>query len=167
MAMYHPVDVHVGRRMHQRRALLGMNQTMLGAAVGLTYQQIQKYERGANRISSSRLWQFAQALDVPVSFFFEELPARPGAGRRTTVADTPFQKEKDPLVKRETLELVRGYYKIEDRRVRKRIFEMVKAVGASQGNGAQNGTHNGSGALVKRRRGAGASRNRTQRLRRH
>ena len=166
MAMYHPVDVHVGKRMHQRRALLGMNQTMLGAAVGLTYQQIQKYERGANRISSSRLWQFAQALDVPVSFFFEDLPARAGAGRKAAAADagTPFQKEKDPLVKRETLELVRGYYKIEDRRLRKRIFEMVKAVGASQGNGsgARNGSLNGSRASAKRRRGAGANR-----LRRH
>jgi transcriptional regulator with XRE-family HTH domain len=123
--------------MHQRRALLGMNQTMLGSAVGLTYQQIQKYERGANRISSSRLWQFAQALDVPVSFFFEELPARASAGRKApTEPGNPFHKEKDPLVKRETLELVRGYYKIRDGRVRRRIFEMVKAVGtASQGDG--------------------------------
>jgi transcriptional regulator with XRE-family HTH domain len=161
MTTYHPVDVHVGRRMHQRRALLGMNQTMLGAAVGLTYQQIQKYERGANRISSSRLWQFAKALDVPVSFFFEDMPA--SAGRKAGAERSgPFQRDKDPLVKRETLELVRGYYKIEDRRLRKRIFEMVKAMGsATQGNGAGNGAH-----PAKRTRSAGASRRRTHRLRR-
>src|SRR5262245_63913170 len=102
MTTYHPVDVHVGRRMHQRRALLGMNQTMLGAAVGLTYQQIQKYERGAKRISSSRLWQFARALDVPVSFFFDDMPA--SAGRKANAErGGPPQRDKDPRVKREAL----------------------------------------------------------------
>lgn len=125
--------------MRQRRALLGMSQTTLGKAVDLTFQQVQKYERGANRMGSSRLYEFAKVLDVPVSYFFEEMPSNAlksqlmaGRGRREYgEAATPFAQEKDPLVKRETLELVRAYYKIRDTRSRKRIFEMVKAVGAA------------------------------------
>jgi len=115
-----------------------MTQSKLGDAVGLTFQQIQKYERGSNRIGSSRLYEFAKALDVPVSFYFDEMPSnalsgRPMSGRGRKgfgEAGTPFDQEKDPLIKRETLELMRAYYKIREDRVRKRIFEMVKAVGA-------------------------------------
>lgn len=126
--------------MRQRRTLLGMSQEKLGTAVGLTFQQIQKYERGSNRIGSSRLFEFAKVLDVPVSYFFDEMPANALAGRPMSgrgkkggfgEAGTPFEQEKDPLIKRETLELVRAYYKIGESRVRKRIFEMVKAVGAA------------------------------------
>ena len=140
MARSHPVDVHVGARMRQRRTLLGMSQEKLGTAVGLTFQQIQKYERGSNRIGSSRLFEFAKVLDVPVSYFFDEMPSNALAGRPMSgrgrkggfgEAATPFEQEKDPLIKRETLELVRAYYKIRESRVRKRIFEMVKAVGAA------------------------------------
>ena len=135
MARSHPVDVHVGARMRQRRTLLGMSQEKLGTAVGLTFQQIQKYERGSNRIGSSRLFEFAT-----VSYFFDEMPSNALAGRPMSgrgrkggfgEAATPFEQEKDPLIKRETLELVRAYYKIRESRVRKRIFEMVKAVGAA------------------------------------
>ena len=137
MAKSHPVDVHVGARMRQRRTLLGMSQEKLGTAVGLTFQQIQKYERGSNRIGSSRLFEFSKVLDVPVSYFFDEMPAnvlsgRPASGRGRKggfgEASTPFEQEKDPLIKRETLELVRLLQDRENR-VRKRIFEMVK-VGA-------------------------------------
>jgi transcriptional regulator with XRE-family HTH domain len=127
--------------MRQRRTLLGMSQTKLGDAVGLTFQQIQKYERGSNRVSSSRLFEFAKVLDVPVAYFFDEMPAnalsgRPMSGRGRKgfgEAGTPFEqeKDKDPLIKRETLELVRAYYKIREARVRKRIYEMVRAVGAA------------------------------------
>src|SRR5712672_1200405 len=139
MAKSHPVDVHVGARMRQRRSLLGMSQTAVGNAVGLTFQQIQKYERGSNRCGSSRLFEFAKVLDVPVSYFFDEMPANALAGRPMSgrgrkgfgEAGTPFKREKDPLIKRETLELVRAYYKIREARVRKRIFEMVKAVGTA------------------------------------
>jgi transcriptional regulator with XRE-family HTH domain len=139
MAKFHPVDVHVGMRTRQRRSLLGMSQTALGKAVALTFQQVQKYERGSNRISSSRLYEFARVLDVPVSYFFEEMPShvragRPASGRgRKSFGEpaTPFEQDKDPLIKRETLELVRAYYKIREPRVRKRIFEMVKTVGAA------------------------------------
>jgi transcriptional regulator with XRE-family HTH domain len=131
---FHPVDVHVGTRMRQRRALLGMSQTALGTTVGLTFQQVQKYERGSNRISASRLVEFAKVLDVPITHFFEEMPANALRGRNGKNAreeGSPFEKEKDPLIKRETLELVRAYYKIRESRVRKRIYEMVKAVGAA------------------------------------
>jgi transcriptional regulator with XRE-family HTH domain len=125
--------------MRQRRTLLGMSQTKLGDAVGLTFQQIQKYERGSNRVSSSRLFEFAKVLDVPVAYFFDEMPAnalsgRPMSGRGRKgfgEAGTPFEQDKDPLIKRETLELVRAYYKIREARVRKRIYELVKAVGAA------------------------------------
>ena len=122
MARSHPVDVHVGARMRQRRTLLGMSQEKLGTAVGLTFQQIQKYERGSNRIGSSRLFEFAKVLDVPVSYFFDEMPSNALAGRPMSgrgrkgfgEAATPFEQEKDPLIKRETLELVRAYYKIRE-----------------------------------------------------
>src|SRR5271170_3307766 len=129
MARSHPVDVHVGARMRQRRTLLGMSQEKLGTAVGLTFQQIQKYERGSNRIGSSRLFEFSKVLDVPVSYFFDEMPSnaladRPmwGRGRKGSAeAATPFSRDNDPLIKRETLELVRAYYKIGDRVARRCI----------------------------------------------
>ena len=115
-----------------------MSQTKLGDAVGLTFQQIQKYERSSNRISSSRLYEFAKVLDVPVSYFFDEMPSNALSGRPISSRDrkgggeagTPFEQE-NPLIKRETLELVRAYYKIRHGRVRKHIFEMVKAMGGA------------------------------------
>jgi len=136
MARSHPVDVHVGSRMRQRRTLLGMSQEKLGTAVGLTFQQIQKYERGSNRIGSSRLFEFAKVLDVPVSYFFDEMSSSAlsggtGRGRKASDDTSAPLGEVDPLIKRETLELVRAYYKIRAGRVRKRIFEMVKAMGAA------------------------------------
>ncbi len=130
VAKYGPnqVDVHVGGRVRLRRTLLGMSQEKLGEALGLTFQQVQKYERGVNRIGSSRLFHLSQILDVPVSFFFDEMPeldddALPGLGEKP---QQPF--EPDPLVKRETLELVRAYYKIRDPKARKRLFELTKAI---------------------------------------
>ena len=115
-----------------------MSQEKLGTAVGLTYQQIHKCERGSSRIVSSRLYELAKVLDVPVSYFFDEMAFNALSGRPMSErgrkgfgeAGTPFKQEKHPMVKRETLELVRSYYKIRKGRVRKRIFEMVKAVGA-------------------------------------
>ena len=132
MARSHPVDVHVGARMRQRRTLLGMSQEKLGTAVGLTFQQIQKYERGSNRIGSSRLFEFAKVLDVPVSYFFDEMSASTSArspGRLRGMAEQkPLPFEPDPMAKRETLELVRAYYRITDPRVRKRVFELTKSL---------------------------------------
>ncbi len=127
-----PVDIHVGSRVRLRRTLLGMSQKNLGRAVSLTFQQIQKYERGSNRIGSSRLFQFSKVLRVPVSFFFDDMPDAV-AGRTRGLrepAQEPF--ETGNFTKRETLELVRAYYKISDVATRRRIFDLVKAVGQTQ-----------------------------------
>ena len=127
-----PVDVHVGGRVRLRRTMLGMSQEKLGDAIGLTFQQVQKYERGTNRIGSSRLWELSKVLDVPVSFFFDDMPpevagstkpAQPGLADSGSPAYEP-----DTLAKRETLELVRAYYRIRNPKVRKRVFELAKAL---------------------------------------
>ena len=127
-----PVDIHVGGRVRQRRTLLGLSQEKLGDAVGLTFQQIQKYERGANRIGASRLFQLSRILDVPISFFFEDIPAnlRTAEGQVTIGLCEREQKtlEPDPLARRETLELVRAYYRISNFKVRKRLFELTKSL---------------------------------------
>ena len=127
-----PVDVHVGSRVRLRRTLLGLSQERLGEAVGLTFQQIQKYERGANRIGASRMYDLAHVLDVPVSFFFDDMPdevkQRDAVPVSVAGLDEPSAVEPNPLNRRETLELVRAYYRIGSARVRKRMFELVKAV---------------------------------------
>jgi len=129
-----PVDVHVGSRVRLRRTLLGYSQDKLGKALKLTFQQIQKYERGANRIGSSRLYQLSQILDVPVSFFFDEMPPEI-TGKTTGMSEGGKQSfEVGQLSRRETLELVRAYYKIKDPAVRKKLFEMIKAMGKSSLN---------------------------------
>ncbi|MCC3862346.1 helix-turn-helix domain-containing protein [Pseudemcibacter aquimaris] len=126
-----PVDIHVGARVRLRRTLLGMSQEKLGKALGLTFQQVQKYERGANRIGSSRLFQLSRILDVPVSFFFDEMTTDTTKKADGMAEGNKQVFEVDKLSRRETLELVRAYYKISDPSVRKKIFEMVKAVGNS------------------------------------
>ena len=127
-----PVDVHVGSRLHSRRKMLGISQVKVGAAIELTFQQVQKYERGTNRISASRLYQLGNVLDVPVSYFFDDMPPEIAQtdGRRpfgfseseATVYDV------DTLAKRETLELVRAYYRIRNEKVRKRVYQLAKAL---------------------------------------
>jgi len=130
-----PVDIHVGNRVRQRRTLMGMSQEKLGIALGLTFQQVQKYERGANRMGASRLHQISKILDVPVEYFFDELPKEiaslPPRSALAGLAEGAEPVRNDPLAKRETLELVRAYYKIGDPRVRKRLFELTKALGKS------------------------------------
>jgi transcriptional regulator with XRE-family HTH domain len=126
-----PVDIHVGARVRLRRTLLGMSQEKLGKALGLTFQQVQKYERGANRIGSSRLFQLSKILDVSVSFFFDEMTTDTTKKADGMAEGNKQVFEVDKLSRRETLELVRAYYKITDPSVRKKIFEMVKAVGSS------------------------------------
>ena len=124
-----PVDIHVGSRVRLRRTLLGMSQEKLGAALNLTFQQVQKYERGTNRIGSSRLYQLSRILDVPVSFFFDDMPVS-GHGAPSGLAENSQETfDHENLSKRETLELVRAYYRIKDPDVRKRLFELIKAVG--------------------------------------
>ena len=116
-----------------------MSQEKLGEAIGLTFQQVQKYERGANRIGASRLFDLSRVLDVPVSFFFDDMPAEAAAAPvddEDAGAGGGFEErsggyEPDPMAKRETLELVRAYYRINDPSVRKRLFELTKAVANS------------------------------------
>jgi transcriptional regulator with XRE-family HTH domain len=116
-----PIDVHVGRRIRMRRLFLGMSQGTLAKALGVSFQQVQKYESGANRVSASRLSAMADALRVPISFFFADLPAD-GAQR------SGKQREmRERMYLPETIELVRLYYAIPDP-VRRRFLEMVKAV---------------------------------------
>ncbi len=130
----HPVDLHVGARVWQRRKMLGMTQAKLADALGLTFQQVQKYERGTNRISASRLYRLSRVFDVPIEHFFEDMPPevapRSPAGGGDKAKEPP-NYEPDPMHKRETLELVRAYYKIEDANVRKRVYEMTKSLGAA------------------------------------
>ena len=127
--------MHTGERVWQRRKLLGMTQTDLGDALGLTFQQVQKYERGANRIGAGRLYDLARVLDVSIDYFFEDMPTAvaaisPATKRRGKAKKLPGY-EPDLLVKRETLELVRAYYKIEDAEVRKGVYQLTKAMGAA------------------------------------
>jgi transcriptional regulator with XRE-family HTH domain len=129
----HPVDVHVGARLRQRRILLGMSQTALGNAAGITFQQVQKYEGGGNRISSSRLFEFAKILNVPLSHFFEKIAPGVATGRRKVGRPKRnASDEADINIKRETLQLVRAYYKIRNDGVRQKIRVMVQAL-ASKG----------------------------------
>jgi transcriptional regulator with XRE-family HTH domain len=130
-----PIDVHVGRRLRLRRTLLGMSQERLAQLLGLTFQQIQKYERGVNRIGSSRLYELGQILDVPISFFFDDMakgghaPDLLAPGLAEEPAEFAFDGTRDlQLDKRETLEFVRAYNRIVDPAVRKRLFELAKAL---------------------------------------
>jgi len=127
-----PVDVHVGSRVRIQRTLLGLSQEKLGEAIGLTFQQIQKYERGANRIGASRMYDLSFVLDVPVAFFFEEMPEeikrRDDSPSDSLGEHTLEEADKDPLTRRETLELVRAYYNVGGTAVRKAVFELVKSL---------------------------------------
>ena len=128
-----PIDVHVGSRVRLRRTLLGMSQERLGEALGLTFQQVQKYEPGVNRVRASRLFDLSRVLDVPISFFFDDLPNSVGgsqgfANRVAGFAEAQEGFGDDTMHRRETLELVRAYYRISDPSVRKRVFDLMKAM---------------------------------------
>ncbi len=128
-----PIDIHVGRRVRQRRTLLGMSQTTLGDTLGLSFQQVQKYENGTNRISASRIFNLSRVLDVPVEFFFDDMPAAVAASSPAQSggkAKEPPNYEPDPMATRATMELVRAYYKISDPEIRKHLFAMTKTLGA-------------------------------------
>jgi transcriptional regulator with XRE-family HTH domain len=130
-----PVDVHVGGRVRLRRLYMDMSQNSLARAIGLTFQQIQKYERGLNRISASRLFDLARILEVPVSFFFDDMPEGLAESAPRDAAETGRTTGisaglGDPLAERETIDLVRAYYAIEDRTVRRRVYEITKALAA-------------------------------------
>ncbi|RBM06332.1 XRE family transcriptional regulator [Novacetimonas cocois] len=151
-----PVDVYVGSRIRLRRTLLGMSQERLGTALGLTFQQVQKYERGANRVGASRLYDLARVLDVPIAFFFDGMPqdnapqsdVPPGtamtsfAESRESFGGVPIASQPEGtedrfasnelalLSRRETIDLVRSYYRISDPAVRRRVLELVRSMAA-------------------------------------
>ena len=134
-----PIDIHVGSRIRLRRTLLGMSQERLGEALGLTFQQVQKYERGVNRVGASRLFDLSRVLDVPISFFFDDMPDSLAAtyggqvSRRTSgFSEMQDSFSDDALNRRETLELVRAYYRITDPAVRKRVFDLIKSMGPAE-----------------------------------
>lgn len=119
--MKHPVDVHVGKRIRQRRWMIGMTQQQLAECVGIKFQQIQKYETGMNRVSASRLWDISDALDVQISFFFAGLEGDQGKGENDS--GTPS----DLLADKEALELVRSYYAIPENQ-RRRLFDLARVL---------------------------------------
>jgi transcriptional regulator with XRE-family HTH domain len=126
-----PVDTHVGSRVRLRRMLLGMSQERLGESMGLTFQQVQKYEKGVNRIGASRLFQISKILDVPVQFFFEEAPHTDGGAARGMAEPESETFILEFLNSREGLELNRAFVKIGDSKVRKSVVDLVRALGAS------------------------------------
>ena len=118
----HDVDVYVGSRVRLRRSALGLSQDQLASAIGLSFQQIQKYERGVNRIGASRLYEMGKALNAPISYFFEDFD---DAGLAES-KDSFY--EADPVLKRETLELMRAYHQIKDPKERKKVLKLVKGI---------------------------------------
>lgn len=119
--MAHPVDLHVGKRIRQRRWLVGMTQQQLAEQVGIKFQQIQKYETGANRVSASRLWDISEAMDVPVNFFFE------GIENEVTAAKSKDSVPADLMGDKEALDLVRSYYSIPENQ-RRRLFDLARVL---------------------------------------
>ncbi len=132
MSTPHPVDIHVGRRLRLKRTFLGLSQESVGKQIGVTFQQIQKYERGINRMGASRLYDFAKALGVQVSYFFEgfgDYVMEDGAALGAAEPNAPgFEHEQ--VNNRETLEVMRAYYKIKNPALRKRVVELIKAMSA-------------------------------------
>ena len=136
----HPIDIHVGARVRLRRQLLGMSQKDLAAALGITFQQVQKFERGMNRIAAGRLHDMSCALDVPISFFFDALPTALN-GRATTprgllLAEAWNGTDNDTLHRRETLNLVRAYLTVSDPTLRRRILDLVRSLAPTPRAGA-------------------------------
>lgn len=133
MSTPHPVDIHVGRRLRLKRTFLGLSQESVGKQIGVTFQQIQKYERGINRMGASRLYDFAKALGVQVSYFFEgfgDYTMEDGAPVVTAAEPNAAAFEHETINNRETLEVMRAYYRIRNPAVRKRIVELIKAMAA-------------------------------------
>jgi transcriptional regulator with XRE-family HTH domain len=135
----HPIDQHVGNRVRLRRTLLGYSQDKLAQALGLTFQQVQKYERGANRVSASKLFEIASVLSVQISYFFQDMEGQTVSAVQgmAEVAAEPFEHEQ--LQRRETVELVQAYYRISNPQVRKRMLDLIKAVSTGDSSVAEAG----------------------------
>jgi transcriptional regulator with XRE-family HTH domain len=122
-----PIDRHVGSRVRMRRMMLGMSQEKLGDALGLTFQQVQKYEKGTNRIGASRLQQISEILQVPVAFFFEGAPSVPGRASGMSEQASPSYVS-DFLATSDGLALTKAFVQIKDAKLRRRIVDLVEAI---------------------------------------
>ncbi len=131
---FHPIDTHVGKRLRIRRKMLSLSQTMLGESIGLTFQQIQKYERGANRIGASRLFELSEVLDVPVSYFFDDLPQEISRTMKTGSTGETTPPAEDALFEPVSVDLLRAYSSIDDAQTRKSMFNLAKALARETGS---------------------------------
>lgn len=141
-----PVDIHVGQRIRLRRTILHITQQQLAEMLGLTFQQVQKYEKGMNRVGASRLWDISRVLEVPMDFFFDDMDANVAQKsprmlnileNGTYFAENQQSLSDDPMKRAETLELVRAYYKIPNRVVAKNLFNLIIALSKSTASMAQ------------------------------
>ena len=123
------IDLHLGKRLRRRRRLLGMTQQQLAMQVGIRFQQIQKYECGANRISASRLWQLSEALETPVSYFYD------GLSEILEQQSAPRQERSDMFSRKDTLDLIQAYYQLEER-PRRRLLDLAKSLHTDGGEAA-------------------------------
>ena len=126
-----PIDIHVGTRIRLRRTMLSMSQEKLGEALGITFQQIQKYEKGTNRVGASRLQNISSVLNVPVAFFFEDAPGDPQGGQSGMSEANSPNYVVDFLSSSEGLQLNRAFIKIEDAKVRRKLIDLAKALASS------------------------------------
>jgi len=128
-----PIDLHVGQRLKARRVGLRISQSDIGKALDVTFQQVQKYENGANRIGASNLYKLAQALNVDVSYFFEDMPS---AQKMRSLSDQPAAAfEHDPMNQPESIKLVHNYFRIASPSVRARMFQLVKSIADAEALG--------------------------------
>lgn len=128
-----PIDIHVGSRVRLRRMMLSMSQEKLGESLGITFQQIQKYEKGTNRIGASRLQHIARVLQVPVSFFFEDAPGSPGEGAPTGMSEAPqTQYVVDFLQSAEGIQLNRAFVRIKNPKLRRRVIDLVRGMAGDE-----------------------------------
>lgn len=133
-----PIDVHVGNRIRLRRTLLGLSQEKLASLLGLTFQQVQKYERGMNRVGASRLWDIGKVLEVPINFFYEDMDKSVASqsprmfslpdSQPAFLAEEDEVYDSDPMQRQETIELVKAYYKIPNRKAAKHMFDLIIAM---------------------------------------
>ncbi len=139
-----PIDVHVGNRIRLRRTLLGLSQEKLASMLGLTFQQVQKYERGMNRVGASRLWDIGKVLEVPIGFFYEDMDKEVANqsprmfsipdSHPTELAEEEEHVDLDPMHRQETIELVKAYYKIPNRKAAKHMFDLIIAMSKTSYN---------------------------------
>ena len=143
-----PIDVHVGNRIRLRRTLLGLSQEKLADLLGLTFQQVQKYEKGMNRVGASRLWDISKVLETSIGFFYEDMDKDVASQSPRTFSiagenhqileEETIDFHSDPMLRQETIELVKAYYKIPNRKAAKHLFDLIVALSKSSTTSDEN-----------------------------